>query len=471
MLNVNPYRRFIAATALALATPAFVTAQATERAPMNIRPSGISDIELTIWRDPSFKAQMAASFLSETDVEPKVLPDEIKDLIKVQDLLADEKTDEAEKLLLKMQKNKTASATVDYMLANIYFLGQKSSEAVENFKTAINKFPKFRRAYRQLAIIQVQDGDFKEGLKSLSKVIELGGADPITFGLLGFCYSSTEDNVAAEAAYRMASLLDPNTREWRQGLLISLFRQERFADVAAMCQARIEADPSASEMWLLQANCYIGLNQPERAAQNFEIIDQLGKSTPETLNLLGDIYVNQEIFDLAVDHYIKAMELSPTPNPERAIRASQVMIARGAISETRRLIGRTEELTRDNLSTKLQTDILRLRALTVPEGAGDEEARILQQILEINPLDGKALLLLGEYYEKNSRKEEALNCYERAEVIPDFEADAKVHHAQLLVRDKKYDEAIPLLQSAQQINNRSNVQMFLEQVERAARSR
>lgn len=52
-----------------------------------------------------------------------------------------------------------------------------------------------------------------------------------------------------------------------------------------------------------------------------------------------------------------------------------------------------------------------------------------------------------------------------------FEADAKVRHAQLLVKNGNYAEALPLLRRAQQIKPRDNIQAYLEQVERVAKGR
>ena len=61
--------------------------------------------------------------------------------------------------------------------------------------------------------------------------------------------------------------------------------------------------------------------------------------------------------------------------------------------------------------------------------------------------------------------------FERAAGIEGFEADAKVRHAQLLVGQRRYAEALPLLRRAQAIQPRDNVQEYLEQVERAAQAR
>jgi tetratricopeptide (TPR) repeat protein len=273
---------------------------------------------------------------------------------------------------------------------------------------------------------------FAKALPALTRVLELGGADAITYGLLGFAYASVDNHTASESAYRNAILLDPQTMDWKMGLARSFFKQSRFADAVALCDTLIANHPDQADLWLLQANAYIGLHQPLSAAENFEIVDRLGKSTVNSLNSLGDIYINEEIFDLAVHAYIRAMDKNPKQKPDRAIRAAQVLTARGA---------------------------------------SDEEARLLEQMVALDPLDGEALMLLGQHLSRSGDTEKAIFYYERAASLEPFEADAKVRHAQLLVKNGKYEEALPLLRRAQQIKPRDNIQDYLEQVERVAKGR
>ncbi len=96
---------------------------------------------------------------------------------------------------------------------------------------------------------------------------------------------------------------------------------------------------------------------------------------------------------------------------------------------------------------------------------------MLEEIVALDPLDGEALILLGQHSGRAGDVEQAIFYYERAESLEEFEADAKVRHAQLLVGQGRYDEALPLLRSAQQIRFRETVQEYLEQVERVAKSR
>jgi tetratricopeptide (TPR) repeat protein len=427
--------------------------------------------ERTIWNDPAFRRQFLESYVAETEIEPRVTVVERERMQQVLDFLAADRADRALQSLEKW-RGEASSAVFDFTLANLHFQHERLEEAAEAYEIAVAKYPKFRRAWRNLGLVRVRQGDFARALPSLTRVIALGGGDGITYGLLGFAYSSTGNPLAAESAYRMASLLEPETPDWKTGLARSLFKQERFADAAAVCSVLIADDPERAELWLLQANAYVGLQQPRKAAENLEWVDRLGKSSPASLDNLGDIYVNEELFDLAVGAYLRAMEMGSGGKPDRALRAARVLIGRGALAEARTLLAGIESLRGERLEGEDRKTFLKMRArLAVAEGAGEEEAEVLEEIVALDPLDGEALLLLGQHRSRGGDVEKAIFYYERAASLEAFEADAKVRHAQLLVGQGRYGEALSLLRRAQLLEPRDNVQDYLDQVERVAQGR
>ena len=408
---------------------------------------------------------------AETEIEPRVTERERDTMLDVLEAINEERTDEALKLLAK-NRGEVSSAVFDFTVANIHFQAEQYDQAIEAYEAAVAKHPKFRRAWKNLGLIHVRRNDFVQAKLALSRVIELGGGDAITYGLLGMACSSTEDELAAESAFRMANLLDPGTFDWKMGMARSFFKQRRYADAAALCESMIAAQPDRADLWLLQANAYIGLNRPLEAAGNYELVDRLGGSTVASLNMLGDIYINETLYDMAVAAYVRAMELDPAGSPDRAIRAAKVLTARSALAETRTILGRIEALHGSRLDAGERKDLLKLRArLAVAEGAGEEEVAVLEEIVELDPLDGEALILLGQHAARSEDPEQAAFYYERAAAIEAFEADASVRHAQLLVGQGRYVEALPLLRRAQTLKPRDNIQEYLESVERVAQSR
>lgn len=433
--------------------------------------SPLSGAELETWNDPAFKKRYIESYIAETEIEPRLTAIEREQMQKILELISSDRMDKAT-ALIKKSRGEAASAVFDFTLGNIYFQQEQLDQATAAYQIAVQKYPKFRRAWRNLGLSSIRENQFNQALPALTRVVELGGGDAITYGLLGFAYASVDNPTSAESAYRTAILLDPQTMDWKMGLARSLFKQGRFAEAVALCDTLIAKHPDRADLWLLQANAYLGLKQPLSAAENYEFIDRLGKSTADTLSMLGDIYINEEIFGLGVNAYLRATDQSPPGTPDRAIRAAKVLTAHGALSQTQQLIERIEAVYGDQLDTGERKDLLKLRArLAVASGASDKEVRVLEQIVALDPLDGEALILLGQHSSRAGEIEKAIFYYERAASLEAFAADAQVRHAQLLVKTGQYEEALRLLRHAQQLQPRDNIQDYLEQVERVAKGR
>ena len=99
-----------------------------------------------------------------------------------------------------------------------------------------------------------------------------------------------------------------------------------------------------------------------------------------------------------------------------------------------------------------------------------ETAAVLEEIVELDPLDGEALMLLGQLYTR-SEPDRAMFFYERAASLEAFEVRARTSHAQILVSMERYADAIPLLRRAQELEPREEIARYLEQVERIAKSK
>lgn len=386
---------------------------------------GLSPTELSIWNDPDFERRFAESYIAVTEVEPPFTPDEREELNKIYKLFQDNQLDDA-LALLEEGKNDASSALYYFMTANIHLQRDNLAGAASDYKIAVDRYPKFRRAWRNMALVMVRQGEFEQARDAFIRVIELGGADADIYGLLAYTYSSMGDSLAAESAYRMANLLDPGEKNWKMGLARSFFRQQRYADAVALCDQLIADDPDNADLWLLQANAYIGLNKPLRAAENYEIVDGIGKSTVESLSMLGDIYINEGLFGPAVTSYSRAMEMvdpdDVSPVLTRVLRASQVLSARAAVEETKSLIKRIEVLHGEQLSGDDRKALLKLRArIAVAEGASEEQVRVLQEIVALDPLDGEALILLGQHHARLNS--EAVGAAQKAEAAAEAAAD------------------------------------------------
>jgi tetratricopeptide (TPR) repeat protein len=213
------------------------------------------------------------------------------------------------------------------------------------------------------------------------------------------------------------------------------------------------------------------MKQPLRAAENLEMVALLGKATPDSFLLLGDIYVNEDQPDLASSAYLRGIELDPAQPAAKPLQAAELLASRGAMAQARVVAQSVRASLEASLSAQESLRLAKLEArIAVAQGDGGEAVRILEEVIARDPLDGEALLLVGQHHADRGDPERAIVYFERAAGIEGFEAQAKLRHAQVLVAAAKYDEAVPLLRRAQELKPREQVARYLEQVERLARA-
>jgi tetratricopeptide (TPR) repeat protein len=436
-------------------------------------PEKKATVPESYWKSEEFQKRFLNTYGSNKEIEPEIPDEQIEIMQAVQELMA-EKLDSAAtelELLLQDDPDNELSAQFDFILANLFFQTDKNEKAAKWYNSAVGKFPKFRRAWKNLGLVYAKSGQMRKSIKPFTEAIALGENDALTYGLLGTALLQQEDYLSAESAYRTALLFEPETLDYKLGLAQAILRQQKFGEAVALTGELIAKHPEKADFWMMQANAYLGLEQPMKAAENFEILDRMGKATPESLNLLGDIYATLENMGMAANAYARALKADESGKPDPALRAARILAGRAAYSEAKLLISEIKKVAADRLSPEQKKDLLKTESrIALAEGADEEAAKVLQEVVEMDPLDGDALLLLGQHYQRYDEPEKAQMYYERAADLEKFEADASVRLGQLFVSLKKYSEALTHLRRAQEIKPRDNVGQFLEKVERMAKS-
>jgi Flp pilus assembly protein TadD len=364
-----------------------------------------------------------------------------------------------------------SSALLNHLLGRLHLQLGDADNAATQFELAVARFPDFRRAHKDLGFLHVREGRFEEAVRHLTRVIELGGADGNTFGLLGVAHLNRQKHLSAETAYRNAILYSPAVADWKLGLIKSLIEQGKYDESLALLDELLIENPGNERLWSIQGSVLLQKNEPARAAVNFEVLRKLGEADVKTLMLLGDIHLSREARALALEVYLEAMGKGGAEQLEATLRAAEVFTSLGAWEEAGELFAKAREVGGDDLPDETRLRLLKLESrVALATGAGEEALRVLEEIIEHNPLDGEALMLVGDYYAGIGEREMAELRFERAAKLEGFEADACVKHAQLLVQHQQYPKAIELLHRAQKLKPRDNIQRFLEAVERIAGS-
>lgn len=423
-----------------------------------------------ILRDPEWRKSFLGSYGFLSGAEPQINETERMALLEVIELMkADTK---AAATVLGAQAGADSSAALDFILANLQFQNGELDAAAEGYERAIGKFPDFRRAHKNLGLLRVQKSDFPKALEHLSRAIELGDRDGRAYGLIGYCYVNRENYLAAEEAYRNAILQEPETRDWKLGLARALMSLEKYEEAIGLFDVLIAEKPEDSTAWMLQANAYVGLDRPRDAAVNLEAVRMMGMAQTSSLVLLGDIYMNEGMYDLAKEAYLDVIATDKgSLQLGTSMRAADLLVRARAFDQASEVLESVEKR-----YTKMEQDD-ELRVLTLQakvaraKGREKQAADLLESIVARDGMRGDALLELAAYHRNAGNKERAILLYERARNLEAYEYRALVAQAQFLVGEKEYAEAAALLRDALAIRREARVERFLARVEDAVRPR
>jgi len=426
------------------------------------------ELSESFWNSPTFQKRFLASYGINSSIEPQFEnPEEQILFSQLGSVIRDDPKKAIQQLSSRISS--TSSALLDHTLGSLYFQEGNHAEAIKHYEAALSKFPDFLRAHKNLGIVLVREGQYTEAIEHLTKTINLGRADGTVYGLLGYCYLNTEKYASAVIAYQNAMLLDADNQDWQLGMIKCKIANGDLKDAVRLLDGILEEQPQNVSLWGLQANVYLQMEEADKAIVNFEILRKSGQATLHHLMLLGDAYMMGDSKDLALEAYLEAIEKDGAGDIHRSLRAADVMVSRSDWDESSKLLTKIRAVYEATMTEEETFKLLKMESkVAIANGDGEQALKVLEQIIEKNPLDGEALLMAGDFYAQSGERERAVFKYEMAARVSGFEADAWLKHAQILVRSLQYSKAIDLLDKAQKIQPRDNVQRYLESVQKVA---
>lgn len=444
-----------------------------------------------LFSDPRFVKEFVGSYGMLSDVEPPVSADERALLAKVQELFAKNQYAAAEQEIVRFVKqaaNPTerdkkpaeVSASMVFVLGNLYFSSDRQEEARRAFHEAIRRFPRFRRAHTNLGYLYISQNKIIEAMPMLQRAVELGETSSRVYGLLGYCYLNQKNALAAENAYRQAYLLDSKNRDWKLGLTQALMQQERYEEASSMLATLISENPNDRQLWLQQANALLAQDKKIDAAVNLEVLRLKGVATESDLNLLGNLYMEQGEGQLALLAYLDAIGKATKPDVARSLKSARILNDYGYPEKAASFVNQIAKTGGLTEREKMDMDLVRVR---IAQSAGEQEkvGALLQDLFTRDPGNADMLLELARHYDNKAKVEkdetksashlvEAKSYFKLAIEKPAVAYQANLGMGQLMVREKQYSEGLAYLERALGLKtgDKSSLEQYVSRVRRAA---
>jgi tetratricopeptide (TPR) repeat protein len=372
------------------------------------------------------------------------------------------------------------SAALLFSLGSLQFEDGQIEPAIATFGKALAAYPNFRDAHRNLAVAFVQQSQFDKAEPHLIRALELGARDGLTLGLLGYVHASSGRHQAALQAYRLAQLTMPAEPQWKLGEAHALLALDDPRASASIYGALLPLRPTDAALWMNQADAYLQIGESAHAIANLEFARRLGKlEAAETISL-GHLYLNDAMLDDATGCYREAIDAEKPAPFAKAIDAVEALTRFQHWPEARDLAGiiaaappyatslaATPEMPKFAVQELARFD--RSRALIELEtGDAAAGAALVESLIQRDPLDAEALILLARFRAKADRMAEAEMLLEQAARSPEHEIAAWRALGEIRVRSTDYAGAVEALRRALDLEPDPRLAEYLEAVSRLA---
>ena len=421
------------------------------------------------WNNPTFVKSFMGDYGFRSEVEPRISKSESFILREV--IAKSENNLEEAIVYLEEKIEDDSSAALDFALGTMYYQSNRLTRSAQAYSQAIEKFPSFLRAHKNLGLVNVSLENLEPATKHLAKAISLGENDGSTFIALGYCHLSLNRLVSAENAYRMGLLLLPGSKDGLNGLINCLDQAGRYEEALSLLDELLESDPQNSRYLQARASVLGSLGNEKEAAVTLDLLRRMGELKTLELVILGDLYHNLNLYDLSLDAYVGALARANKLSLSQYIRIAQTLIQRSSYQEGFSYLEKIEKEFGDGRSKEERKLINLLKAEVLQATGKNKEATdLLTEIVSEHPLEGRALIQLGQLAWKARNLEYAIIQFKRASKIDEFENPALIEHARLLVSMRKYNDAASLLERALSLKPEKRVEKYLKAINNLALS-
>lgn len=285
------------------------------------------------------------------------------------------------------------SETLENGLANLYFRLGRIREAVSAAQEQINKHPNDVDAHMLLGHVYLrslgdgqnpQSGEMLQAaIKEYETIAKLKPDDVETHLLLGQLYGLAHDSTKAEAEFKEAQKIDPNSEEVVLSIARLYSEQGDLARAAKVIEG-VPADDRSARMDFALAGIYDQLKQPKNAVKAYRAAVEDDPDNTDAKRGLAAALASSGQMDEAAKIYAQILGSDPQ-DAQALIREADIQRQQGHYEQALATLKKAQALVSDNVELSYNL------ALTYDSlGRFDDSIKTLKQLLTATlPPDGK----------------------------------------------------------------------------------
>ena len=409
--------------------------------------------------DPNRIINESYNFLKER--EPEMTDDEYALYERVIPMAKDRPEFALRILETMVADEKEESAAFEFALANVYYTQDRHADAEAHFRKAIERYPQYQRAWLSLGTLYYVTSRFEQAVDCYGRAIALGDREAQTLGLLGYSLYSTGNPLAAEMAYMQAMAADPKNPDWIGAVINLLIDNREYTRAEPLARRLVVLRPRESGSWNLLAGVLAALGRKPDACAQLELASTLGVVDADGVALLGDLYFEQGFVAEASEVYKRLAQLSPAIGLARQLTCVQASIAEGRVGEAARAFASIPAPQEGEDRARY----LQVRAqVRIAEADTPAARQDLLEVLALEPLNGWALVTLGDSYKDEGDDTRAEFYFGEATRVAEFAYRAHLELANACLRARRFAASVTHLEAALALEKSPELQRHLAQV-------
>jgi Tfp pilus assembly protein PilF len=340
------------------------------------------------------------------------------------------------------------SAALKLMRGQVYINVKKYAKAEQAITAALQDMPDLALAHRTLSMVYMVQKDYAKAQSHLIRSVELGLADAQLFGQLAYVNLHNDQPFGAIAGYQQAIYLDPDNPQWQQGMLYALVQTRAWDQASALLEQQLASDVDNSQLWLIRSQIAFQQQRNEQALTSLEAAIRLGEANLTNLLTAARLHLHHGSVAQAISLVTRGLDLSTIEQSDQLFADLDVVFSwlldRGDDKQLTTLLKAAEKF--DSIPTyQAKLSSFRGQLALNQHDLANAESHLVKAV-EQDPLLGEALLALAQVYHQQNQYQRAQLYYVRASALSQVKARALLSHAQLLIDQKSYPQALELLQ-------------------------
>lgn len=269
-----------------------------------------------------------------------------------------------------------------------YLLGN-SQDAVTRFNEVLRRDQQNDAAMYMLSKIAFESGNMDKAIEFSQNAIKLNPANEYYYQYLAEAKGEMQDFEGASKTYETLIKLKPKEYDYYYDWAYMLSKAGKYKEAIEVYNQLEQKTGVQEELIFQKQPLYINLGKIDESVNDIEKLVKMYPNEPRYINLMGEIYESNRMYDKAIQVYNRILTQDPN-NAEALLSLASTYRKKGDMAKHDELIEKVFNSKTIDIDSKILTFIPYIEKLAKDSTMRDDVMKMADMIVAANPNNVKA---------------------------------------------------------------------------------